>query len=649
MRRSNRLLVLACPILLAGGCRDSVEPTAPDAGRALADVSANALNDPVLFYSTYLGGGSPDFGRGIAVDAAGNAYVTGHTSSLNFPTTAGAFQTGGQGGQDAFVTKLNPTGSGLVYSTYLGGSDEDFAVGIAMDAVGSAYVTGGTKSTDFPTTAGAFQTTNAGGSPTSCCGSGHDAFVTKLDPAGGLGYSTYLGGNAVDDGLAIAIDAAGNAYVAGHTVTLSLPNTFPTTPGAFQTTTGGFGCSGFENAFVTKLNSTGTALVYSTLLGSEDAGLGIAVDALASAYVTGFTISPSFPVTPGAFKTSTNNTGACGGPQDAFVTKLNPFGTGLVYSTYLGGSGVDQGAGIALDALGDAYVTGGTGSGDFPTLVAFQPAFGGTRDAFVTKLNPFGTGLLYSTYLGGSGDDFGQGVAVDALGSAHVSGGTSSTNFPITTGVPQTTLGGSYDAFVTKLNPTGAGLVYSTYLGGSGDDFGQGIALDALPNPNAYVAGFTSSTNFPTTPGSFQTTFGGGSNDAFVTKIANIVLPPPPTVGKVTGGGSINVNVTGGIGTFGFIVQAQTTTGPVSGDLQYVNHASGANVHSLTFTTLVIAGNTATFSGTCTKNGALCTFAVDVTDNGEPGKTDQFTISISGGTPEGGTLQSGNILIHKTQ
>src|SRR2546428_828525 len=520
MRRSNRLLVLACPILLAGGCRDSVEPTAPDAGRAFADVSANALNAPVLFYSTSLGGGSPDFGRGIAVDAAGNAYVTGHTSSLNFPTTAGAFQTGGQGGQDAFVTKLNPTGSGLVYTTCLGGSDEDFAVGIAMDAVGSAYVTGGTRSTDFPTTAGAFQTTNAGGGPASCCGSGHDAFVTKLDPAGALGYSTYLGGNAVDDGFAIAIDAAGNAYVAGHTVTLSLPNTFPTTPRAFQTTTGGFGCSGFENAFVTKLNLTGTALVYSTLLGSEDAGLGIAVDALASAYVTGFTISPSFPVTPGAFKTSTNNTGACGGPQDAFVTKLNPFGTGRVYSTY---------------------------------------------------------------------------------------------------------------------------------LGGSGDDFGQGIALDALPNPNAYVAGFTSSTNFPTTPGSFQTTFGGGSNDAFVTKIANIVLPPPPTVGKVTGGGSINVNVTGGIGTFGFIVQAQTTTGPVSGDLQYVNHASGANVHSLTFTTLVIAGNTATFSGTCTKNGALCTFAVDVTDNGEPGKTDQFTISISGGTPEGGTLQSGNILIHETQ
>jgi hypothetical protein len=647
MRRADRFLALVGSMLLAAACRDAVEPAPHDAGRPFASTLPSGLNDPVLFYSTYLGGSDFDLAAGIAVDAAGNAYITGTTQSTNFPTTAGVFQPTFRGFQDVFLTKLNPTGSGLFYSTYLGGSDRDNGSAIAVDASGNVYVTGQTNSTDFPTTGGAFQTT-FGGSGSGCSNAPGDAFVTKLAPTGSaLIYSTYLGGSLNDAGFSIAIDASDNAYVTGLTISLN----FPTTPGAFQPAYrpgSGCACSGTERAFVSKVNATGTSLVYSTYLdgSGSDAGNGIAVSAAGNATVTGRTNSPDFPTNGfggGAFQ-PTPPSGATGcSPGDAFVITFNTAGSGLLYSTYLGGSSDDAGLGVALDALGDAYVTGITTSTNFPTLAAFQPALDGGQDAFVTKLNPMGTGLLYSTYLGGSSDDFGQGIALDALGNAYVAGGTSSANFPVTSGAPQATFGGVRDAFVTKLNPTGSGLAYSTYLGGSGDDVAFSITLDALPNPNAYTAGFTASTNFPTTSGAFQTTFGGGSGDAFVTKIANILLPPPTTAGKVTGGGSINV--TGGIGTFGFIVQAQTNGGPVSGDLQYVSHA-GDNVHSLTFTTLVIAGNTATFGGTCTDNGAACTFTVNVTDNGEPGTNDTFTISVSGGTPEGGMLRSGNILIH---
>ncbi len=469
---------------------------------AVYDTGKPLIIDPVLSYSTYLGGRGADQGLGIAVDASGNAYVTGVTESVNFPTTAGAFQPTLRGFTDVFVTKLNPTGSALVYSTYLGGSGSDFGSGIALDASGNAYVTGSTSSVNFPTTAGAFQTTLGGFT---------DAFVTKLNPTGSaLVYSTYLGGSGGDDvGNGIAVDASGNAYVRGATESAN----FPTTAGAFQTTFGG----GAEDVFVTKLNPTGSALVYSTYLGGsgQDCGFGIAVDASGNAYVTGFTESANFPTTAGAFQTT------YGGFTDAFVTKLNPTGSALVYSTYLGGSGFDSGNGIAVDASGNAYVTGDTRSfSDFPTTAgAFQTTFGGgADDVFVTKLNPTGSALVYSTFLGGSGNEEGQGIAVDASGNAYVTGETRSPNFPTTAGAFQTTLGGgaSTDAFVTKLNPTGSALVYSTYLGGSGGDGGFGIALDA--SGNAYVTGFTESANFPTTAGAFQTTLGGDA-DAFMAKI----------------------------------------------------------------------------------------------------------------------------------
>jgi hypothetical protein len=399
-----------------------------------------------LVYSTYLGGSGTDQGIDIAVDAAGSAYVTGTTDSTNFPTTAGAFQAALAGtSTDAFVTKLSPAGAALVYSTYLGGSGSDQGVGIAVDAGGSAYVTGLTGSANFPT-ASPIQAALVGSS---------DAFVTKLNPTGSapLVYSTYLGGSGAEQGNRIAVDAAGSAYVTGTTDSLN----FPTTAGAFQTASGGL-----DDAFVTKLTPAGSALAYSTYLGGSgtEQSFGIAVDSAGSAYVTGTTDSPNFPTTAGAFDVTAN------GGFDAFVTKLTPAGSALVYSTYLGGSGSggDSGIGIAVDSAGNAYVTGETTSDDFPTASPVQAARGGGLDAFVTKLNPAGSALVYSTFLGGSNLDTGQGIAVDSGGNAYVAGFTSSPNFPTTTGAFDQTANGGDDTFVAKLTEL------ATEKGRSGDE-----------------------------------------------------------------------------------------------------------------------------------------------------------------------------------
>jgi hypothetical protein len=374
----------------------------------------------------------------LAVDQNGNAYVTGNTTSPDFPTTPGAFQTAFAGIGDAFVTKLNRRGTGLVYSTYLG-SSSGFAVGfgIAIDEAGNAYVTGPTNSPNFPTTPGAFQPAFGGGFS--------DTFVTKLNRGGtALIYSTYLGGSSFDPSRSIAVDEAGNAYVTGPT---GSPD-FPTTPGAFQIAFAG----GDADVFVTKLNRSGTGLVYSTYLGGSGFDFvysnGIAVDEKGNAYVAGLTDSLNFPTTPGALQPA--NASA----EDAFVTKLNRRGTALIYSTYLGGSGSDGGiGGIAVDETGSAYVTGYTDSPNFPTTPGtFQPAnAGGVEDAFVTKLNRRGTALIYSSYLGGSGDDFGNGIAVDQDGNAYVTGQTDSPNFPTTPGAFQPANAGSQDAFVAKI------------------------------------------------------------------------------------------------------------------------------------------------------------------------------------------------------
>jgi hypothetical protein len=464
------------------------------------DPSQVLVIDPVLSYSTYLGG--DDEGVGIAVDAAGNAYVTG----------------GGAGG--ALVAKLNAAGSALVYSTYLGGSGVEQGAGITVDADGNAYVTGYTSSTDFPT-AHPLQPTYGGGT---------DAFVAKLNAAGSaLLYSTYLGGSDFDWGRDIAVDAAGNAYVSGPTHSTDFPTAHPMQPAY-----GG----GFSDAFVAKLNAAGSALVYSTYLGGSDYDVsgGIAVDAAGNAYVTGGTSSTNFP-------TANPLQPALDGNGDAFVAKLNAAGSALVYSTYLGGSGSNEAgggdgtaasSGIAVDAAGNAYVTGNTDSTDFPTAHLLQPARGGGDDAFVAKLNAAGSALLYSTYLGGSGEDAAWSIAIGAAGNAYITGQTSSTSFPKAHSLQPAYGGGLVDAFVAELNAAGSALVYSTYLGGSDWDWGRGIAVDTAGN--AYVTGQTYSTSFPTTANSLQQTFGGSSN-GFIAKTGVTAAAAISMLSATTDGG----------------------------------------------------------------------------------------------------------------
>ena len=353
-----------------------------------------------------------------------------------------------------------------------------------------------------------------------CSGITVDAFITKLDPTGtSLVYSTYLGGSSNDQANGIVLDAVGDAYIVGQTYSAD----FPTTVGAFQTSCGGNNCAAGD-AFVAELNASGSALVYSTYLGGSgiDQGNGIVLDASGDAYIVGYSQSTNFPTTSGAYQ----KTCTCSKAADVIVSELNPTGTALVYSTYLGGGAADEGYGIALDASNNAYVTGYTHSTNFPTTPgAFLSTIGANEAGFVTELNTSGSALVYSTYIGGSTvnttpcETCTTSIAVDSSGSAYVTGLTAESNFPTTSGAYQTVLKSSakgHDAFVTKLNPTGTGLVFSTYLGGSNDDGAISIALDS--SGNIWVKGNTQSTNFPVTPGAFQTV-AGGNFDAFVSEL----------------------------------------------------------------------------------------------------------------------------------
>ncbi len=539
------------------------------------DASRPLYIDP-LIYSTYLGGSGGDEGFGIAVDSAGNAYISGLTNSTDFPTVNPSQPANG-GGWDAFVAKINPAGSALVYSTYLGGSgDEDTAgwVGrIAVDDAGNAYVTGTTKSTDFPTV-NPLQPTNAGG---------NDAFVTKLDPTGSLVYSTYLGGSGFDQGLGIAVDGAGNAYVAGQTSSTDFPTKNPVQPA---------NAGGAYDGFVAEINPSGSALVYSTYLGGSgmDWVQNIALDSTNNAYVTGQTYSPDFPTTPGAFQTVCGDAGCFIG--DTFVTKLNPTGTAYVYSTYLGGNGFDWGSSIAVDGEGNAYVTGMTYSTDFPTVNPLLPTNSGNGDSFVTKLNPAGSALVYSTYLGGSGLDWCGGIALDGAGDAYVVCWTDTTNFPMKNAL-QPKYAGGHDALVAKLNATGSALLYSTYLGGRGYDQGIGIAVDSAGY--AYVTGYTRSTNFPT-KNPLQPA-NGGDNDAFVAKI------DVRAVTTITLLSSLNPSIYGQAVTF---TATLTSTNGAPPDGETVTFMKGATV----LATAVLSGGSASFTTSVLPGGTNAIKAV---------------------------------------
>lgn len=478
------------------------------------DAARPLVIDPVLVYSTYLGGSGGERGNAIAVDGQGNVYVAGSTQSSDFPLLT-PFQGTYGGGVlgDAFVTKLNAAGTARVYSTYLGGNGSDHAHGIAVDAAGQAYVTGGTSSSNFPTVNPYQPERNS---------TEQNAFVARLNATGtGLGYSTYLGGSGTDVGNGIAVDGAGSAYLVGTTSSPDFP-----VQGAVQP---GFG-GGATDAFVSRLSPAGNSLVYSTYLGGSglEFGRGIAIrPGCASdcpAFVTGASQSANYP-------TANAVQAAFGGVQDAFVTKLSANGGTRLYSTYLGGGGSDLGAAIAVDATDSAYVTGFSQSPTFPQQGAIQATLSGGQDAFVTKLAPGGSSLVYSTFLGGSSLDQGNGIAVDIQGNAYVAGATRSSNFPAVNAVQGTLVGGvcgpgtvCYDAFLTKVNAAGSAWTYSTYLGGSGTDSASAVAADAIGN--AYVTGLTSASNF-LTAAALQPANAGGQ-DAFVARVLE-TLPPTAT------------------------------------------------------------------------------------------------------------------------
>lgn len=518
------------------------QPPAPEVGFQVAayDPSKSLVIDPVLVYSTYLGGGEDDIAEAIAVDAAGNAYVTGTSFSSDFPTTTSLDTRAGvcRWGCNAavVVVKLDANGT-LVYATYLGGRDRDEGHGIAVDAAGHAYVTGETNSLDFPFVHPVQGVTVSDICVGTVCA---DAFVAKLDPTGSsLVYATALGGPSIDQGRSIAVDATGNAYLTGWTM-----GNFPTT-NAVQATFGGF-----EDVFVAKLNATGDRFLYATYLGGpgSDRGFGIAIDPYGSAYVTGSTSLPHIGVAlterselpsreagaPGQaesphFPTVNPLQSTYGGDTDAFVAKLDPAGTTLFYSTYLGGNGPDEGHGIATDLAGNAYVTGHTFSPNFPTANALQAKPGGSSlfsffrckkkdlprvNAFVAALNPAGSAFLYSTYLGGEQGAAGASIAVDAAGNAYITGGAFP-GFPTVRSL-QRPHRKNNEVFVAKLNPHGAKLLFSTLLGGKDNEDSTGIAVD--PRGNIYIAGHTYSADFPTVAAVQE--MNRGTRDAFVVKIA---------------------------------------------------------------------------------------------------------------------------------
>lgn len=464
------------------------------------DSNRKLVIDPVLSYSTYLGGINDDVGAAIATDSAKNVYVCGATESVNFPTEFAPIAYAG--GRDAFVLKLNPAGTTLLYSTFVGGEGLDQCRGVAVDLEGSAYLMGDTRSAVFPRV-NAIDSTLSGLS---------DLFVAKLSVDGGaLLYSTYLGGSGPENaptGNGIAVDDRGYAYVGGS----SSSNDFPTTAGVFQPA-----FRGDVDGVIAKLDPSGSALAFSTYLGgtSGDVVDAIAIDGVGNVYATGVTFSANFPITTGAFDNS------LGGTFDAYVVKLNATGSALSYSTFLGGATIDLGYGITVDALGRAYVTGVTDSAQsFPlTSGAYDTFANGQFDVFVAKVNSDGSALLFSTLLGGGGNDFGRGIAVDSAGNVIVAGGTQSFDFPVTSEAVDASPGG-LDGFVAVLDASGATLRYATLFGGNSSDFLSHIVVDA--DSDVHFTG-QSEGGIPSAAG-YDASHNGG-NDGFAAKLSAFNLP----------------------------------------------------------------------------------------------------------------------------
>jgi hypothetical protein len=477
-------------------------------------VSGNPI-DMGLKYATFLGGRDDDEYNGtyMALGPDGSIFVAGTTFSSDFPTTPGAFDSTYDGGGDIFVAKFNPDGSNLVYSTFIGGADTDDTRALNVDPAGAAYVSGLTRSEDFPTTPASFSPDFNGG----CC----DGFVVKLDPSGStLGFSTFLGGadsTEVVSGLATLGD--GTVYATGQT----LSEDFPTTAGAYDRLLNDGGVGVADDAFVSVLTPDGSVLVYSTFLGGDhnDYGYAITVGPGATAYVTGEAQSADFPTTPGAFDETYNGGG------DPYVTRLSTDGSAVVSSTFTGGSAIDRGIAITLDSMGQVFITGDTSSGNYPTSPgAFDRSFNGLIDAYVTKLDPSGSSIVYSTFLGAGKSDLGVDLAVEPDGSVTLTGDTFSTGFPTTPGAFDRSRTGSGDAFVSRFGPAGKQLTYSSFLGGGGIVADEGKAIGLAGPGVVTVGGWTASPGFPTTPGAYDRSF-NGVVDVFVASLR--VIPPKAT------------------------------------------------------------------------------------------------------------------------
>ena len=611
------------------------------------DASKPLVIDPVLSYSTYLGGAGIDVGTRVAVDSSGDAYITGLTSSTDFPNTPGTVdQTIGAQAcgsklsgktfpcPDAFVTELSPDGKTILYSTFLGGSMADGATGITVDSSGNVFLTGFTNSSDFPTTSGAFQTVRRGQS---------DIFVSKLNSTGSaLLYSTLIGGAKDDIPMGIAGDSSGNAYIGGITFSTD----FPATNGSFQSAIKNGACVksvayGYTytcpDAFVAKLNNTGTSLAFATYLGGSnaDGATSIAVDSTGAAYVTGVTESTDFPTTSGSYE-GTSSGGTCG-PSSAshpctqsFVTKLNPTGTGLSYSTYFGGNGDTMGTGVAVDATNNSYIAGLTNATNFPTTgQSFAMGTCGNTtnsfdcpDAFVAKFNSGGTALSYMTYLGGTSYDLATDIRLDGAGDAYVVGATDSLDFPATTSAVQQDFGGgscsatidglpyTFDcpnAFLAVLNTTGSSL-FSTFLGGAGGSIALGVAVDS--SGNALLAGTTISADFPVANAEQGNL--AGDTDAFVAKISGLstsaaavsLSPTTLSFGSVSVGSSSGAQIVtlSNSGSSSVSITGITVTGTDSGDFSQTSNcgtsvaASSSCTISVTFTPSASGSRSATLS-----------------------------------------------------
>lgn len=598
------------------------------------DHSRALVIDPVLMYSSFLGGSQTNSLSRIAIDSTGNAYVAGVTASGDFPASPTPQATtfgGGSAQRGVFVAKIDPTGSTLLYSTYLSGSATQQATGLALDASGNAYVTGNTTSTDFPVR-NAFQPTCAMNRTTGACS---NAFLTKISATGdALLYSTYLGGTGADTATSVAVDSKGSAYVVGTTTSQD----FPATTGALQTKCVG-SCT--QNAFVAKFNPTGESLLYATYLGGSgsDRASDVALDSAGNAYITGHTTSPDFPLASPFQKICTidasSQSAAC--LDTAFVTKISSDGSALAYSTYLGGSLGSEAMGIAVDALGSAYVTGTTQSADFPVLKPFQKTCGldaatgqCSVDVFLSKFSPTGKALTYSTYLGGSGRDEASGITLDAAGNAHIVGRTESADFP--TAKPlQSRLNGPSDAFVAAFNTSGSALVFSTYHGGSATESGNGIALDA--KGNIYIAGETSSPDFPTQH-PFQSSCAGNCTNAFVSKLSALPAGTPVLHVLKTDTGSFTQ---GSTGTWTISVSNTITGSTTSGTLTVTDALpSGTDILGNPYTYTLSSGTGTNWS--CSSAGTTtitvtCTDSVDTISGGSSFPLLTLVVNIPNNSP----------------